>query len=599
MAATIPAAGPGAGSVDGVRRLARVRQEKGDDLEMSAYQLGRAAGWGDEAWKGRSGRAFVASLTDATAELTAVATGLDHHAATLEAYASALSTIQAQQRTLEARRAMAERSLVSTGSSIDAIAREADQAARADMIGIVVPEEYRAGERSALQRRMDGDRRELDAIERLWTELVEERAAADRLCVSGLQSPVAMGTLPHVTEAMLATGSPEQLLALMGGLSATDLALLLEKHPELIDTAFRADPERVRAWWDELGRRGALVADGLTSEQWALVRGAPAIIGALDGLPPMVRVAANAINAHRRLDEIDRLVGPLQRKRNPADAEVLAALARERAYLEGAVAQPPTVQLYLFDPSKSRIIEMIGEWNHETRTVLTYVPGTLTNMDSFYQRPPIVQQISRWLVANDPGEATVAFVFKDGIFPGGAEGKKDPYSFTKAFAEANNYEFARESSRRLDHFQSVIALDQTPGNDALQTVAIGHSWGLANITSAEVHGARYDRVISLAGAGMPPEWMPQEKTTYTDFSYWDFLQEAQTTGLVWGGNNPNRSEGFESKGYYVSPHDIEIEGSRYTPISALDDNHAIVAQSGAENKKVLEDLMSEIYRDAR
>lgn len=38
-----------------------------------------------------------------------------------------------------------------------------------------------------------------------------------------------------------------------------------------------------------------------------------------------------------------------------------------------------------------------------------------------------------------------------------------------------------------------------------EQTSIGHSWGLANVTSSEVAGARYDTVISLAGAGMLPD----------------------------------------------------------------------------------------------
>ncbi|NRD27755.1 hypothetical protein [Frigoribacterium sp. VKM Ac-2836] len=588
---------PGVGSVEGIRQLAKARRDEVDDLEVASFRLAEAASWGTECWRGRSGEQFVASMTDVSSEVAAVARGLEHHAEALEAYAVELSLIQESRRALEARRAMAEKAILSTGVTLKTIMREAQDAARDDLIGIVVESEYRSGERSALQRRMDDERQELDTVAHLWAELVEERAAVDRRCVAALQSAEAMGALPQVTAAAVATASAEQLLALLAGLSATELMLLLEHHPELTNKAFLADPERVRAWWDELGRQGARNADDLTALQVALVRGAPAIIGALDGLPPSVRVAANVFNAKRRMAEIDEMVGPLRRRGLTGDADTLAALARERAYLGRAVDEPPTVQLYLFDPSKSRIIEMIGEWNDRTRTVLTYVPGTLTNMDSFYGDPESVQQMARWLSDGDPSKATAAFVFKDGLFPGGTEGRRDPAEFVGAFAEANDLDFARKSSKILYDFQRGLAVDPVSREPGHREIAIGHSWGLANITSAEVRGATYDKVVSLAGAGMPPEWQARTGTTYTDYSYWDFLQAAQRTGGVWEGRNPNRSEEFDSKGYYLGPHDIQLgeSGLEIVAPSRIDDNHALVAETGADNDQVLTDLWEELY----
>ncbi|KQN39156.1 hypothetical protein [Frigoribacterium sp. Leaf44] len=592
-------AAPGVGSVEGIRQLATTRRTEVDDLEVAAYRLAEAASWGAECWRGRSGEQFVASMTDVSAEVTAVARGLEHHAAALEAYAVDVSLIQGSQQTLEARRAMAEQNVLSTGVALKTIMREAQDAARDDLIGIVVESEYRSGERSTLQRRIDDEQRELEVVAGLWADLVEERAAVDRRCIAALQSPEAMGALPQVTGQALAAGSSEELLALLAGLSATELTMLLEQHSELVDKAFLADPERVRAWWDELGQQGARNADGLTAMQVALVRGAPAIIGALDGLPPSVRVAANVFNARRRMAEIDAMVGPIKRRGLPGDDETLAALARERAYLGRAVAEPPTVQLYLFDPSKSRIIEMIGEWNESTRTVLTYVPGTLTNMDSFYGKNGSLQQMARWLEENDPDGTSVAFVFKDGIFPGGTGGSKDPAEFVGAFAQANDPEFARGTSKALYDFQRGLAVDPIRSEPGYRDVAIGHSWGLANITSAEVHGATYNKVISLAGAGMPPEWQPQAGTTYTDYSYWDFLMEAQSTGGVWGGRNPNRSDDFDSRGYFQSPHDVELEqtGDSYTPVWKLDDNHSLVAEVSEDNAQVRDALTDEIYKE--
>lgn len=55
--------------------------------------------------------------------------------------------------------------------------------------------------------------------------------------------------------------------------------------------------------------------------------------------------------------------------------------------------------------------------------------------------------------------------------------------------------------------------------------------------------------------------------------------EAQPTGGVWGERNPNRSGEFESRGYFVSPHDVELNGTgaSHSPAWKLDANHALVA----------------------
>lgn len=85
------------------------------------------------------------------------------------------------------------------------------------------------------------------------------------------------------------------------------------------------------------------------------------------------------------------------------------------------------------------------------------------------------------------------------------------------------------------------------------------------------------------------------------WSHRDFLMEAQATGGVWGGRNPNRSDDFESRGYFVSPHDVEVEatGASYTPVWKLDDNHVLLAQTGDDNAQVRDALGKEIFPDGQ
>lgn len=203
-----------------------------------------------------------------------------------------------------------------------------------------------------------------------------------------------------------------------------------------------------------------------------------------------------------------------------------------------------------------------------------------------------VQQIARWMVTGDPATGgTVAFVYKDGLFPG--ETKRPPgVAQTVGIAEANDVDFARRTSKALSSFQAGLSVDEIARKEGVQTVALGHSWGLANITSSEVRGARYDKVISLAGAGMPPEWTPRSETLYADFSYWDALQAAQETGQVWEGRNPNRTGEFQFPGYYAGPADADLGVGVGTlvPEWALGANHTLVARDNDDNAELLRDL---------
>ena len=141
-----------------------------------------------------------------------------------------------------------------------------------------------------------------------------------------------------------------------------------------------------------------------------------------------------------------------------------------------------------------------------------------------------------------------------------------------------------------------------------EQIAIGHSWGLANVTSAEVAGAHYDKVVSLSGAGMLPEWRPDPTTAYSDFSYQDLLQEAQSLDVVWDGNNPRSNPAFEHGEYFRGPDDGILDNAAVTvnangvPQSSVDarafgvlmDNHNLVTQVVPDNRRALEAVLKSV-----
>lgn len=429
----------------------------------------------------------------------------------------------------------------------------------------------------ALQAKMRssliGEETELGEIERQLAALDEERRAADARCASVLNG------CASVLEGLPAGSSAAGFGALgqLPGVSFVARPNTSAGVRKLTAVLLRdgATPEEVAGAWAELIASEDFDAD-------AFIQLHAARLGGLDGLPAMVRVAANRVRApellrQRRAELAQQFEGPYG-----GDKKV-KFLLKEIAYLEQV--RDGKVQLYLYDRDASRIVEMVGTINANTKRVVTFVPGTFANLEGFYDGN--TQRITQWLVKNSPG--TVAFVYKDGVFPGGAT---DPpwWNFPKGIAaEANDPKFGRLAGQQLAGFERGMRLDPTLGSRA--QMGIGHSWGLANLTNSEVAGAHYDLVVSLAGAGMPKEWTPDPTTGYFDLSYLDILIGAQREGYVWKGNNPRTNPGFTALPLYTGPHDQLItEGNLPEMFSTLMENHNLVAGTNKDNQKVLSDL---------
>jgi hypothetical protein len=344
----------------------------------------------------------------------------------------------------------------------------------------------------------------------------------------------------------------------------------------------------------------------------------------MNGIPALARVEANRVNSIALIAaskaEIDQLTAPkadtsfadwyrisqtggyAEATREGGDIDSrIENLKKEIAYLEKV--RDGSVQLYLYDRDASRIIEMIGTPSEATTKVITYVPGTFTSLVSFYDGG--VQQVAGYLHDNDPN--AVAFVYKDGIFPG--EDQQSGTANLLRIGEANDTAFARRSGITLAGFESGIQSDPFLGGHS--QIAIGHSWGLANVTSSEVAGAHYDKVISLSGAGMLPDWRPDPTTEYADYSYHDLLQTAQDLDTVWDGNNPRADPAFEHGEYLRGPHDEILDNAATTTVNAangvpqssidvrafgvLMDNHNLIASNVPENRHALITMRKWMY----
>ncbi len=580
-------ANPGLGDPAAIRSQGGARRSQAADIRASSSQVGAASSGVSSGWQGQAGTALVSVTSSLQGELVDLAAQIDTTAQALFRYANDVESIQQQQNAIGARQAETMAALTRTQGAVSAL-RNAEDTDSSEL--------YRAhGQVESLNWQLRGYANQLDA-------LALQRSAADNTAITSLSASGAGGALAGLLSGAstgltaLAGGSPSLTLEQLAGMSATELAALFALYPGLVaELRERESPETVATWWASLP----------TAEQTALVFGAPMLIGSLGGVSPVARVAANRVNAAARIAAIDARIAELKAIptsggfSTPAygydagtfDAEI-TKLTAERGYLQKAV--DGAVQLYLYDSDTDSIIEMIGKPGPQTTTTITYVPGTYTSAFSFYGGG--VQQVGRWLNNNDPN--IVAFVWKVGEFPG--EDSTAGGSNLLRIGEANDESAALAKGRLLEGFQQELHT-ASPILAATQKIGMGHSWGLPALTSSEVADAHYDKVISLAGAGMPHDWKAQPGTSYYHWSYTDALSMAQSTGAVWDGKIPLTSPDFTSHVYsrdgdftlYLPNDTGAITDTPPTEIPASWDalgNHNLIASDSPENQRVLGDI---------
>ncbi|MFF1633362.1 WXG100 family type VII secretion target [Leifsonia sp. NPDC058248] len=593
-------ADPGVGEPAGIRALARERSAKAVELRaVHADVVAAEKTVTGSAWTGKAQAAFTTAMDAVAPDLLLLSRGLEAQASALHDYAGQVQQIKDQQKALEARRRSATDALTSARALLAASHRADDRVlAQERALDRDVRTSSILASRAGYTETIAENTSLLTQVDTQWEHLVTWRRHADQACMSGLSGPEVLGRTAPFTPAVIRTSAPDALLRMLTGLSATDLIVLLQTHPDLADKLTTADPPAVAAWWTAMN---GPTPGTPSAEQLALITAIPTIIGNLNGLPALVRVAANKLNAEGRIAHNEALIARLRAAGNQLSlaagahvdgyAGTVEQLEKELKYLRDAVGDNPTVQLYLFQPEKSRIIEMLGTPSADTARAITYVPGTFTNLNAFYSKR--VQQFAAYLVAAHPREA-VAFVYKDGVFPGASDASSAA-DFSR-IGEANDLRRTAAAGAQLADFSHGISLD--PLLTASRTTAIGHSWGLANIAASEVAGSGYSQVVSLSGAGMPARWRPSPTTRYTDHSYYDLLQEAQQTGVVWAGNTPNANSAFE-KFHYEGPVDPVVSGPFGLPVwvdqGALLANHNLVATDSKANRQVQADVEASIF----
>lgn len=554
---------PGKGDPADIRASAGRRRAADNAARFGASQLdGAPAAAGP--WRGAIASAVSAETAYHAVELRRIADQWGADAGTLERYANTVDDLKRRYETLQrslTTAAAEERTARSSYIAGNPNWYEADLAAD--------PRYAAARERSALLRAQ-------------YQGLLAERAAADLSAVNDFTSADSRGKLSSLGSGAF-TYSSLPTLSDLGKMSSLDVATLLALNPGLLEKLASAHPpESVASWWAGLE----------PEQQLALVTGAPSVFGALNGVAPNARVAANRINAAAELPNVrDQLAAAQAQLDAMSDGhynlnpqrEAVAALEAEAAYLERAIGGD--VQLYLYNKAGDAIIEMIGDPSTATE-VLSFVPGTRTQMESFYGDPmDSITGFARRQVELAPRDhSVVAFVFKDGFFPQTDNLIADgPQHNTMANSLGATYE------RFLAGVDVIVP--ERP------VVSVEHSFGSAVAGAAEMHGdgVNLEARVLLAGIGMTSDWSAQEGTDYYAFQAADDMNtyfEGIESGDLGYAIRPEPSNGIQELDPELStPFEISkfympaAQAARFA--NGLENHGLIVSPYESENRAVL------------
>lgn len=295
------------------------------------------------------------------------------------------------------------------------------------------------------------------------------------------------------------TSLASAVLSRLTAVDARGIDQLLREHPEwatlLRDTP--PDPRTIAAWWALLSPESST----------ALITAAPAVIGALGGVPASVRVIANRTIAEKRREELQRLIdsrgytlqpGTYERVRIP----VPEAWQSEYDYLSRVASGD--VQLYLYDRGQSQIIEMVGD-PERADVIMTFMPGTNTTMESFYTSTTRqgITALTNWQVNNAQfGTDVAGFVVKQGDFP-------QLSTDIIATGPQNN-----DMMEKLGQSYAQFSFELDALSPHTPVVSIEHSAGSGAGGAAEMAGAHFAARVTLAGIGMTYDWRSQPGTDY-------------------------------------------------------------------------------------
>ncbi|MFJ4972331.1 alpha/beta hydrolase [Streptomyces sp. NPDC088755] len=240
---------------------------------------------------------------------------------------------------------------------------------------------------------------------------------------------------------------------------------------------FDASPAERKAWWA-----------GLTDEQREEYLAVyPDQIGNLDGVPALVRDAANR-------DNLQLLMGKLT-GRNDEDAVTKLAALREIDRQLSAVpgpGEPPMYLLGIGDQGNGRAIVSFG--NPDTsRNVAAYVPGLNTSLDEGFARGDLGRARDLAIASNRHGESTAAITWLGYDAPQSPDGLG-----TLAVAGGAR---AEEGGRSFGRFMGGLAV--TSEHTDPHMTAIGHSYGSRTVGAATQQEGGIPGVDDIVFVGSP------------------------------------------------------------------------------------------------
>ncbi|MFD3650308.1 alpha/beta hydrolase [Streptomyces cyaneofuscatus] len=238
-----------------------------------------------------------------------------------------------------------------------------------------------------------------------------------------------------------------------------------------------ASPAERKAWWA-----------GLTDEQREEYLAVyPDQIGNLDGIPALVRDAANR-------DNLQLLMGKLAGRDDEDAVTKLAALREIDRQLRGVrePGEPPMYLLGIGDQGNGRAIVSYG--NPDTsRNVAAYVPGLNTSLDEEFARGDLKRARDTAAAAREIDRSTAAIVWLGYDAPQSPDGLN-----SLAVAGTERAETGAHAFRR---FMSGLEASNDHGDPHM--TAIGHSYGSRTVGAATQQGGGIPGVDDIVLVGSP------------------------------------------------------------------------------------------------
>lgn len=546
---------PGAGDPWGIRNQAKIRQTGADQLRTTTLTNLQSAvtDASSATWTAKAAQAFAASAEGLIPDVQVIITGLETDAGALNQYAAIVEQIQDQAGAVQRQQDNAKADL-----SRLLFASFGDADVTTNPWSTPDPD---APERARAADALRDTRSTLAQVDVRWDELAHQRQAADDACAATLASVGSRGNLAGLGTHELSYLSTTGLLQKLGGLSATEITILLQNNPGLVEK-FRTNPPDaagVEVWWSGLD----------AGSQAALIAALPIVIGNLEGVPYASRVQANKHNISTGIATLEKEIADLEETveantggsgtrggasgaaKREAQAHIAARLEQisyyrklrdERIEFPGpATGLPVTVtghNILVFDHAHDAIAEYSGLLDPVTGTVPAgvkyvglYVPGTNTTLESFDDQV----KRSEWFVKQPTDPGTVGMItWKGGPFP---------QNF-----EAVSGGMADGLGQKLAHFGEGLELATSA-----EVTGMGYSAGGSIMGSAERAGLALDRSVhmSSAGLGIGVRDLDQYPVT-ADVPHYSLMAPGDPLGIIqgaevgdWGhGGSPLMTDGF-------------------------------------------------------